>query len=289
MRSRLWIKAFLFTFAIVAASTLAFILSNITTVQDSVTTLEVRNAQDTLESVYRLVLAKYEGINSFHELAKKAKKEQLKNILRVVESYLRLLQDKVERGQMSKEEAQAIALEQVRKLKYGGDDYVFICNFDYVIICHPDAKMDGVDYSKVLDVHGNPVIPPIVDIARRQGEGFSMYWWNRLGEQLPAQKLTFSVLFEPWDWVIGTGVYIDDIEKEVAFRQKELISELKALMSSITLGETGYMFIFDDNFNMIIHPDPKLEGGNFGDMMDPASGLPLGQEMVTAAGTPGGL
>ena len=258
MRSKLWFKAFFFTFALVASCTIAFTLSTILTLRDTTTALEVRNARNSLDHVYRLVQAKHQEIESFRELALKAKKEQLKNIIQVVDGYLISLQGKVESGELSKEEAQAIALDQVRNSRYGNDDYVFICDFKYYIIAHPDPKMDGVDYSEIRDVKGNPVIPPIVDVARNNVEGFSTYWWNRLGERIPSEKLTFSRLFEPWEWVCGTGVYIDDIEKEVAFRKKALIDELKSLMSTITLGKTGYMFIFDNDFNMIIHPDAKL-------------------------------
>lgn len=283
MQSRLWFKAFFFTFALVASCTIVFTLSTIVTLRDTTTTLEVRNARNALDHVYRLVQAKHQEIESFREQALKAKKEQLKNIIQVVDGYLLSLQAKVERGELSKEEAQTIAIDQVRNFKYGNGDYIFICNFEYITIAHPDPKRVGADDSKILDVKGYPIIPPIVDVARINGEGFTSYWWNRLGQRIPSEKLTFSSLFEPWGWVCATGVYIDDIEMEVSLRKKALIAELKALMSTITLGKTGYMFIFDNDFNMIIHPDSKLEGANFRDLKDPASGLPLGQKLKKTA------
>lgn len=286
MRSRLWLKAFLFTFTIVASCTLVFTLSTLPTLREITTSLETRNAKDALDHVYRLVQAKHQEIESFREFALTAKKKQLKNITLVVEGFLRSLQAKVEAGELTKAEAQATALEQIRKFLYGKKDYVWVSNMDSVLISHPDPKLHNADFSEIRDVYGNLIVPPMVEVARNNGEGYTSYWWNRLGKEKPSEKLTYSRLFEPWDWVFGTGLYTDDIEEEVALRKKVLIGELKALMSSVTLGETGYMYIFDKNYDMIIHPNPNLEGKNFGQMENPASGKPIGRELVRAASTP---
>lgn len=70
-------------------------------------------------------------------------------------------------------------------------------------------------------------------------EAFTYYWWNRLGKKRPSEKLAYSRLFLPWRWVLGTGVYIDDIEAEVARRKKALIAELRNMMNQIVIGKTG--------------------------------------------------
>lgn len=205
----------------------------------------------------------------------------------MVGDYLEAEEEAGRLGRISLQQARQRAITYARKFIYGNDDYVWISDFSSVLISHPDERLFSSDFSQVRDVHGNLIVPPMVAVARQEGEGFTSYWWNRLGKEKPSEKLTYSRLFAPWSWVYGTGVYIDDIDEEVQRRRRVLIGQLREMMSQITIGQTGYMYIFDAANNMIIHPNKQLEGKSIESLKDPVSGRPMAELLVATAGNPG--
>ena len=286
MKSRLWVKAFAYVFFIVAGCTLAIALYTIPMTREITYDLEQKYAISLLDGVETLVAAKHQEIEGYRRAALEAKKRELKNITLVVGGYLEAEEEASRQGKISPQEAKQRAIAYARKFIYGNDDYVWISDFNSVLISHPDSRLFGADFSKVRDVHGNLIVPPMVQVAREQGEGFTSYWWNRLGKDQPAEKLTYSRLFAPWSWVYGTGVYIDDIEDEVQRRKRVLTGQLREMMSQITIGQTGYMYIFDARQNVIIHPNKQLEGKSLAGLKDPLSGRPMAELLVEASRHP---
>jgi len=173
-------------------------------------------------------------------------------------------------------------IDLVSKLRYGKNNYFYIANYDNVLISHP--YMQGQDLSKVKDIQGNYIVPPLIKIAREKGEGFHRYWWKKNGEDnTPYEKLTYAKDFPGWNMVIGTGVYIDDIEKEVAKRKKELMTQLKEIIKTTKIGKTGYLYIFDDQANMLIHPNSNIDGKNFSKIKNPSKDTYIFDDLVKAA------
>lgn len=287
MKSRLWIKVLAFVFFIVAGCTLAIALYTIPLTREITYRMEEKYAISLLNGVQTLVEAKYQEIEGFRRAALEAKKRELRNITLVMGGYLEAEEEASRQGRISPEQARQRAISYARKFIYGHDDYMWISDFNSVLLSHPDDRLHGKDFSQVRDVHGNFVVPPMVRVAREQGEGFTSYWWNRLGKEQPAEKLTYSRLFTPWNWVYGTGVYVDDIEEELQRRNKVLIDQLREMMSQISIGQTGYMYIFDAKNSMIIHPNKQLEGKSIEGLKDPVSGQPLFKLLMATAQTPG--
>ncbi|MFH1033458.1 MAG: cache domain-containing protein [Pseudomonadota bacterium] len=287
MRSRLWFKAFAFVFFIVAGCTLAIALYTIPLIRDISYSMEEKYAISLLDRVQNLVEAKHQEIEGYRRAALEAKKQELRHITQVVGGYLEAEEQAARQGKIDPRAARQRAINYARRFIYGNDDYVWISDFQSVLISHPDPRLFGADFSQKRDVRGDLIVPPMVQVARERGEGFTSYWWNRLGRDQPAEKLTYSRLFKPWDWVYGTGVYIDDIEDEVQRRKQVLIGQLREMMSQITIGDTGYMYIFDVRKNMIIHPNKQLEGKTIEGLKDPVSGRPMAELLVAAARTPG--
>ena len=91
--------------------------------------------------------------------------------------------------------------------------------------------------------------------------------------------------FPQWQLVIGTGVYMDDIEKEVQARTEAALRELRQALAGIRIAETGYMYVFDSQRQMLIHPNSNLDDTRFGDLLNPVSGQPIGEELMKLADT----
>lgn len=285
MLNRLWFKGFLLILSLIAVCSLAFSLTAIPLTRKMTYQMSEKSAIAALNRVSDLVATTHQEIEAYRRSALENKKRELRDITEIGGCFIRLQYNAAQRGEISVAEAKKRAIDGMRTLRYADNDYLWISDFHSVLISHPDPKLFGADFSKVRDVKGNLIVPPMVDVARKYGHGFVSYWWHRLGHTQPSEKLTYSKLFKPWHWVYGTGVYLDDITKEVNTRRQALIKRLRALMSKITIARTGYMFIFDNKMNMIIHPNPQLEGRNFGNIPDPLTGKPLAPELIKAAQT----
>jgi signal transduction histidine kinase len=243
IKSRLWIKGSLVVLLIVGLCSLSIALYCIPLTWENTYRMEEKFALSVLDRVLKLVAVKYAEIEQYRKFALEMKKQELKDIVSVVYGYVDSEYKSSFRGDpLEQRNLQDRVIQNVRNMRYGNNDYIFISDFDYVLICHPDDTQQGKDYSGVRDVYGNLMIPLLVTTAITMEEAFTSYWWKRLGKTEPCEKLTYSRLFLPWQWVLGTGVYIDDIEEEVNRRKKNLIEQLRNMMNRIVIGKTGYMY-----------------------------------------------
>jgi len=171
------------------------------------------------------------------------------------------------------------------KIRYDKNNYFFINGYDHKIIAHPYIKK-GSDFSTIKDSHGTLLVPPIVKTARENGEGFTRYWWKKTPDKDETfEKMAFSKDFPNWKMIISTGIYIDDIQKEVDKRKAELIEQLRTIMKETTIGKSGYMFIVDHQAKMIVHPNTYMVGKDTGKMKNPVTGNNIFDDTRHAATT----
>jgi len=117
------------------------------------------------------------------------------------------------RGALSAANAQEQAKAAVRALRYDGNEYFWINDLQQVVIAHPmKPEFEGQDKSDLADPTGKKLYQEMVRLARAEGGGFVDYYWPRGGSGEPIAKLSYVKLFEPWGWVIGTGLYLDDVD-----------------------------------------------------------------------------
>jgi len=118
-------------------------------------------------------------------------------------------------GSLSREAAQQQALSVISKLRYDHDDYFWINDLRPFMVMHPtNPKLDGKDLSSIKDPDGFAIFNEMANLAKTRGAGMVDYRWPKPGADAPVQKTSYVQLFEPWGWVIGSGVYIDDMQAE---------------------------------------------------------------------------
>ena len=123
-----------------------------------------------------------------------------------------------ERGVLTLEEAQTQARDSLRDLRFGNNDYFYAYGYDGVNrILGPTPDREGTAMLDVTDHNGVRLIRDLISQARAGG-GVVHYEWPRAGTDSPVAKIGYAVPFEPWQWFIGTGVYVDDLDAE--FTQK---------------------------------------------------------------------
>lgn len=258
-------------------------------IQMTVNGIEKSAARTILKNVYEMVEQTCLDLENYRQSIVQERKAQLANIIAVVAARAKMLEGQVVAGKLSRDEAIKVLLEELRHIKYGQDDYVWAADYRSVLISHPDPQLNGADFSSKRDFRGNLIVPPMVAGARSGGEGFHSYWWRRLGEQQPIEKLSYYKHIPFFDLVIGTGVYLDDVETAVHLKQQAAVEDLRHRLRTTSVAKSGYVYIFDGQQNMVIHPNPNIEGKDFSKQLNPSTQTPIGQLMMTVADKEQGL
>jgi len=116
-------------------------------------------------------------------------------------------------GRLSVESAQADALQKLAAMRYGNGDYFWINDLQSRMVMHPiKPELNGRDLSDFKDPTGKRLFVEMTDVARASGAGFVSYQWPKPGAAAPQPKLSYVAAFKPWGWLIGTGVYVDDLD-----------------------------------------------------------------------------
>lgn len=119
-------------------------------------------------------------------------------------------------GAMSRTAAQQAAMDSIGGLRYADDNYFWINDMHPRMIMHPfKPELNGTDISQNADPNGVRLFSEMVEVVEANGEGFVDYSWPRPGAEEPQPKISFVKGFAPWGWIVGTGVYVDDIEATV--------------------------------------------------------------------------
>lgn len=139
----------------------------------------------------------------------------------------------------TKAKIKQMILDSLRPIRFeNGSGYYFATRFDGVEILFADKpEMEGLNLLDMKDTRGQYVVKDMIEIVKRSGEGFYEYHWTKpRSSGNDFKKISFVKKFEPWDWFIGTGLYVDDIEKEIKL-------ELLSVISRIRFGKEGYIFV----------------------------------------------
>ena len=145
----------------------------------------------------------------------------------------------LEAGGLPREQAQAQARQAIARLRFGNQEYFWINDMQARVVMHPvKPELDGKDGSGIKDANGFALFIAFVDEVRRNGQGFVAYQWPKPGQDKPVDKISYVKGFEPWGWVIGSGLYVGDL------RDAEMrgVAKVAAVMTAV-LCVAGYFFL----------------------------------------------
>ena len=142
-------------------------------------------------------------------------------------------------GSATQEQAQQLARQAITKLRYDKSEYFWINDMQPRIVMHPiKPELDGKDVSGMKDPTGLAIFPAFVAKVRAETQGFVSYQWPKPGSDEPVDKVSYVKGFEPWGWVIGSGVYVDDI-RAIWLRHMQV----GVAVIAVTLLLAGYLFL----------------------------------------------
>jgi methyl-accepting chemotaxis protein len=115
-------------------------------------------------------------------------------------------------GTLTREQAQQLARRSISGLRYDKVEYFWINDMQARMVMHPiKPELDGKDLSGMKDPTGFALFQGFVAKVRGEGKGFVGYMWPRPGSEQPVEKVSYVHGFEPWGWIVGSGVYVDDV------------------------------------------------------------------------------
>lgn len=136
-------------------------------------------------------------------------------------------------------EMQAEAMQQVGKMRLTDGNYFWINDLSSVMVMHgANPDLNGKDMSGLKDTKGKLFLKVMTDVAKADGEGYVDYHWTKPGKDGDFPKISFVKLFKPWGWVVGMGVYVDNIDAAVAAKQVALddtVSHMILIVLGISL------------------------------------------------------
>ena len=141
------------------------------------------------------------------------KKLATKHVVEVAAGIASYYETLVSTEGMSVEDAQARAVAQIKTLRYEGSEYFWINDMHPRMVMHPTRpELDGKDLTTTQDPNGKRLFVEFVNTVKANGAGYVDYMWPKPGSDKPVGKLSYVQGFAPWGWVIGSGIYVDDVE-----------------------------------------------------------------------------
>ncbi len=138
-------------------------------------------------------------------------------------------------GTMPRDQAQALAKQAIALMRYNKDEYFWINDMQAKIIMHPiKPELDGKSGSGIRDPNGVAVFEACVEKVRKDRAGLVEYLWPKPGRDVPVSKISYVQGFEPWGWVLGSGLYLDDLRDE--FLAKAWGLAVAVLMAAFVVG-----------------------------------------------------
>ena len=160
------------------------------------------------------------GLASWQVLAKRdalyeEKRLATRHVVEVAHGVLVAYAKEVDAGRLSLDAAQAQAKAMIKGLRYEGQEYLWINDMRPVMVMHPfKPELDGKDLSGFKDPNGKALFVAFVDVVKAKGAGYVDYLWPKPGAADPVPKVSYVQGFAPWGWLIGSGIYVDDVEAQ---------------------------------------------------------------------------
>ncbi len=262
---------------LLASSAVATAIFSAVSVGQNETTNSRQTTANAHESTRLLVDQANADVERYRVEALATRKIELKNLTMALVAGLDRLRLSTQRGEISDAAAHAAGEKLVYDYRYGSDNYFFAFTPAMVSIVEPNPTFRG-DCWNYKDKNGKLFFQDFAKVALGPGEGYVDYVGTRAGATVPADKISFIYYFAPWQWVIGTGVYLDDIATEADARLEADKKSLGSTLAKIVFSDTGFFFVLDRDGKVLVAPENR----SLTSLVDTAWGKSLTSAAVAA-------
>jgi len=172
------------------------------------------------------------------------KRRMVSELTEAAWSVLAAYHNKQAAGELTRSEAQSLAIDSLRHMRYGpeGKDYFWINDMRPFLVMHPyRADLEGTDISGYADPSGKRLFVEFVRTVQAEGAGYVDYQWQWKDDpDRIVPKISYVKGFEPWGWIVGTGIYVEDVRAEIAALTRKL-TWICAAISVVMIGLSSYI------------------------------------------------
>ncbi|SFM37348.1 methyl-accepting chemotaxis protein [Halopseudomonas yangmingensis] len=161
------------------------------------------------------------ALSNLYREFKQAEITKATDLVEAASGILEHFHDLEQKGTLSSEQARTQALDVLSKLRYAGHEYFWVNDMNHVMVMHPYApETVGMDLTVLVNDDGVNFITEMVNRARRHGTASFEYTWAKpgqtVGEGPGVLKVSAFKHFQPWDYMLGTGIFIDQMDAKFA-------------------------------------------------------------------------
>jgi len=197
-------------------------------------------------------------IPQFENIILDRKREMIKELTNSAVSIINKWYLLKEEGSLTEEEAKASAIKIINSLRYGEEskDYFWITDSYPYMIAHPyRPDLEGKSLKNFEDSHGKKLFVEMAEGVKNSGEAYIDYMWQWKDDSTTiVPKLSYVKMFTPWNWIVGTGIYIEDVKEEISKLERKIIniSILISVISSVLLFYIAYQNLKSEKKRKII-------------------------------------
>lgn len=181
-----------------------------------------------LQEAFQEELTVYE--ESMYEGYHREIKSQVQSCLGILQAWY----ERSQAGELTEAEAKKMAMEEIRVMRYREDDsgYMWIDDAEYTLVMHPILpEQEGNNRYDLTDQNGVKIIQNIMKSAK-EGGGYNEFYFTKADGVTVAPKISYSEMFTPWQWVVTTGNYVDDMMEEIQLKEQELLGNFRIQSNS---------------------------------------------------------
>jgi methyl-accepting chemotaxis protein len=184
-------------------------------------------------SLHHISSMNHMQVATIHEMLDADYDNMIKNEVETATGILNYYYDLSSEGRITESEAKTEAIAAIKAIRYNGDGYFWIDNRDGILIAHPiSPDNEGNNRLELQDPNGVYLIKNLIDASLNgTNGGFTDFMWvkpENVESNIQSPKRAYSEYFEPWQWIVSTGNYTDDIDAVVAAKESELDAQFKA-------------------------------------------------------------
>lgn len=174
-----------------------------------------------------------------HDRMMTDRRVKIRNIVELGVGVADYFDKQVKSGKLDIATAQDLAKRTIGNLRYDEKEYFSLYDTNVRVLWHPiKPELNGKDATNITDPTGRKVVVEIVDLVKKQNNGYVEYLWPQPGQKEPVPKIAYAQLFPAWGWVIASGIYIDDVNRQFVHDAWILLGQIAAvgaLLATLTL------------------------------------------------------
>ena len=181
-----------------------------------------------------LIVLSISSLSNQYQALKKEQYLKTKNVVETAYSTIKHYAALEQNQTLTRQQAQSQAIASIRSLRYDDTNYFWINDYQPAMVMHPiKPALEGKDLTNNKDPDGTPLFVEMVSVVKKSGEGYVPYKWPKPGNDNPVDKIAFVKGFDQWQWIIGSGVYLDTIDS--AFSQQRTIIIINVVIMIIVV------------------------------------------------------